>query len=181
MPQPQSPAGVPGTPSGQLPVYGGASGLSKVLNPDISVIGDFLGAVGRDPGRDVPTLELHEAEVGFQAIIDPYARGDFFLSFGQEGVALEEGYITFTSLPGGFVAKVGKMRSAFGVVNTLHTHNLPWTDRPLVTEHLVGGEDGINGCFGQSHLAGAERPFPGSDRPGLPGRLERRLPRDAAG
>ena len=144
MPQPQSPAGVPGTPSGQLPVYGGASGLSKVLNPDISVIGDFLGAVGRDPGRDVPTLELHEAEVGFQAIIDPYARGDFFLSFGQEGVALEEGYITFTSLPGGFVAKVGKMRSAFGVVNTLHTHNLPWTDRPLVTEHLVGGEDGIN-------------------------------------
>ena len=144
MPQPQSPAGVPGTPSGSLPVYGGASGLSKVLNPDISVIGDFLGAVGRDPGRDVPTLELHEAEVGFQAIIDPYARGDFFLSFGQEGVALEEGYITFTSLPGGFVAKVGKMRSAFGVVNTLHTHNLPWTDRPLVTEHLVGGEDGIN-------------------------------------
>jgi hypothetical protein len=127
-----------------LPVYGGASAAAKILNPDISVIGDFLGAVGRDPNRSVPTLEMHESEVGFQAIIDPYARGDFFLTFGQEGVDLEEGYLTFTSLPGGFVAKVGKMRSAFGVVNTLHNHILPWTDRPLVTEHLVGGEDGIN-------------------------------------
>jgi hypothetical protein len=38
---------------------------------------------------------------------------------------------------------VGKMRAAFGKVNTLHNHVLPWTDRPLVTQNLVGGEDGI--------------------------------------
>ncbi len=42
------------------------------------------------------------------------------------------------------MAKVGKMRSSFGVVNTLHNHVLPWTDRPLVTDNLVGGEDGIS-------------------------------------
>ena len=35
------------------------------------------------------------------------------------------------------------MRAAFGKVNTLHNHVLPWTDRPLVTQNLVGGEDGI--------------------------------------
>jgi hypothetical protein len=35
------------------------------------------------------------------------------------------------------------MRAAFGKVNTLHNHVLPWTDRPLVTNNLVGGEDGI--------------------------------------
>jgi hypothetical protein len=29
-------------------------------------------------------------------------------------------------------------------VNTLHNHVLPWTDRPLVTQNLLGGEDGIN-------------------------------------
>ena len=34
----------PETPVGPLPVYGGASAAaSKVFNPDISVIGDFLG------------------------------------------------------------------------------------------------------------------------------------------
>ena len=36
------------------------------------------------------------------------------------------------------------MRAAFGKVNTLHNHVLPWTDRPLVTDNLVGGEDGID-------------------------------------
>ena len=143
-PAPQAATAAASTTPGQLPVYGGLSAASKVLNPDISVIGDFLGAVGRDPNRSVPTLEMHESEVGLQAIVDPYARADFFLTFGEEGVNLEEGYLTFTALPGGFVGKVGKMRSAFGIVNTLHNHVLPWTDRPLVTENLVGGEDGIN-------------------------------------
>ncbi len=137
------PAGAPGTPSGALPVYGGASALAKVLNPDISAIGDFIGGVGHNPVRPIPALQMHESEAGFQAIIDPYARGDFFISFGEHGVDLEEGYITFTSLPAGFVAKVGKMRSSFGVVNTLHNHVLPWIDRPQVTDSLVGGEDGI--------------------------------------
>jgi hypothetical protein len=80
----------------------------------------------------------------FQAIIDPYARGDFFLSFGESGVNLEEGYITFTALPAGLVTKVGKIRAAFGKVNMTHNHLLPWVDRPLVTNSLVGGEDGID-------------------------------------
>jgi hypothetical protein len=131
--------------------YGGAGGsAAKALNPDISVIGDFIGAAGKNdapllaPQQPFPSLQMHESEVGLQAIIDPYARGDFFISFGEEGVGLEEGYITLTALPKGFVAKVGKMRSAFGKVNGLHNHVLPWVDRPLVTTNLVGGEDGID-------------------------------------
>ena len=137
-------------PPSQLPVYGGANAMAKILNPDISVIGDFLGATGQSRvppalGRGPqPLLEMHESEVAFQAIVDPYARADFFLSFGETGVSVEEGYITFTALPAGFVAKVGKFRSAFGKVNTLHNHVLPWTDRPLMTDNLVGGEDGID-------------------------------------
>jgi hypothetical protein len=130
---------------------GGAGGsAAKALNPDISVIGDFIGAAGKNdasifaPQQPFPSLQMHESEIGLQAIIDPYAKGDFFISFGEEGVDLEEGYITFTALPGGVVAKVGKMRSAFGKVNGLHNHVLPWVDRPLVTTNLVGGEDGID-------------------------------------
>lgn len=130
--------------NGQVPVYGGATGQAKALNPDISLIGDFLAAVGHNPVRPVPTMEMHETELGLQAIIDPYARADAFISFGEEGVNLEEGYLTFTALPAGIVARAGKMRAAFGKVNTLHNHVLPWTDRPLVTENLVGGEDGID-------------------------------------
>jgi hypothetical protein len=147
-PQPtaQVPAGAEGAggPAGTLPVYGGASVGSKVFNPDMAVIGDFLGAAGRNKVNPSPALEMHESEASFQAIVDPYARADFFVSFGEEGVELEEGYLTLTTLPGGLLTKVGKMRSAFGKVNTLHNHVLPWTDRPLVTQNLVGGEDGIS-------------------------------------
>lgn len=135
----------------QEPSLGGAEGsAAKALNPDISVIGDFIGALGGNSQQNmvslepIPAFQMHESEVGFQSIIDPYARGDFFISFGEEGVNLEEGYITFTALPAGFVAKVGKMRSAFGKVNTMHNHVLPWVERPLVSNNLVAGEDGIN-------------------------------------
>ena len=133
-----------GGPTGALPIYGTASLGSKIFNPDAAVIGDFLGAAGRNKVDPQPGFEMHESEASFQAIVDPYARADFFISFGEAGVDLEEGYMTFTSLPGRFLTKVGKMRAAFGKVNTLHNHVLPWTDRPIVTRNLVGGEDGID-------------------------------------
>src|SRR5215471_11570103 len=123
---------------------GAGAAAAKALNPDISVIGDFISGLGHNPVNPTPTFQMHESEVGLQAIVDPYARADFFISFGEEGVNLEEGFITFTALPKNFVAKVGKMRAAFGKVNTLHNHVLPWVDRPLVTQNLVGGEDGID-------------------------------------
>ena len=140
LPPPAPPAG-----ETQSAMLGGAGGsAAKALNPDISAIGDFISVAGHNPVQPSPSLQMHESELGIQAIIDPYARGDFFLSFGEEGVDVEEGYITFTALPGGFVAKAGKMRAAFGKVNTMHNHVLPWVDRPLVTNNLVGGEDGID-------------------------------------
>jgi hypothetical protein len=144
LPQAQPPA-LASEAGAQTVVLGGAGGsAAKALNPDISAIGDFISVAGHNPVQPSPSLQMHESELGFQAIIDPYARGDFFLSFGEEGVNLEEGYITFTALPAGVVAKVGKMRAAFGKVNTLHNHVLPWVDRPLATNNLVGGEDGID-------------------------------------
>jgi type II secretory pathway pseudopilin PulG len=132
-----------GGPSGTLPLYGAGAASSKVFNPDMAVIGDFLGAAGRNTVNPSPALEMHESEASFQAIVDPYARADFFVSFSEEGVELEEGFVTFPTLPGGLLAKAGKVRAAFGKVNTLHNHVLPWTDRPLVIGNLVNGEEGI--------------------------------------
>lgn len=132
-----------GGPSGALPVYGSEASASKVFNPDMAVIGNFLGAAGKNEIRPTPALELPESELSLQAIVDPYARADFFISFGEEGVGVEEGFVTFPTLPGGLLMKVGRQRAAFGKVNTLHSHVVPWTDRPLVTENLVGGEEGI--------------------------------------
>jgi hypothetical protein len=147
--------------STQTQTFGGASGNAKLLNPDISLIGDFIGTVGHNAVVPGPSLEMHESEVGIQAIIDPYARADAFISFGETGVNVEEAYVTFTSLPAGLLLKVGKKRADFGKVNTIHNHALPFIDRPLVTNNLVGGEDGIDdaGFFLSRFLAAPKNWF----------------------
>jgi len=145
---PQSPPAAPQAPpvAEAPPPQAPAANTSKVFNPDIAVIGNFIAAGGRSTGNPDPpkAFELSEAELSLQAAVDPYARADVFLSFGEHGVNVEEGYVTFPTLPLGLLLKAGKMRAAVGKVNTLHTHVLPWADRPLVTRNLLGGEDGID-------------------------------------
>ncbi len=143
----QAPPAQPDVPPAQpdtLPSAGATAGASKMFNPDISVIGNFVGVAGKNPMSDEPPLALTEVESAFQAVVDPYARADFFLAAGPDGLEVEEGYITFTSLPGGLLLKAGKMRSQFGKTNAMHTHILPWADRPLVSRNLFGGEEGVS-------------------------------------
>jgi hypothetical protein len=141
----QVPSGAAGAggPTGTLPVYGNPSVTSKIFNPDIAVIGNFLGTAGTNDVDPGPTLALNEAEASFQAVVDPYARADFFLAFSPEGVEIEEGFLTFSTLPGGLLAKVGKLKQQVGKVNTLHAHALPWSDTPLAIRNLLGGEEGL--------------------------------------
>jgi len=117
---------------------------AKAFNPDMSVLANFVGVAGKNDHSDQPPLGLSEVEAAFQAIVDPYARADFYLAASPEGVEVEEGFITFNTLPAGLLLKAGKMRAEFGKVNRLHTHVLPWADRPLVTRNLVGGDEGIS-------------------------------------
>jgi hypothetical protein len=83
--QAQVPEGAqgPGGPGAALPVYSNATAASKVFNPDIAVIGDFMGATGSNHVHPDPALQMLESEVAFQAIVDPYARADFFFSYGE--------------------------------------------------------------------------------------------------
>ncbi len=129
-------------PAAAPPAESAAS--SKVFNPDIAVIGNLLGTAGSNPVSPSPAIQLKEAEVSFQAVVDPYARADFFVSFGQDEVSLEEGYITFPTIPGGLLVKAGQLRTAFGKINPQHPHTLPWPDKPLVMRNLLGGDDGLD-------------------------------------
>lgn len=137
------PPAVPGPPPTPAASPAVPVSSSKYFNPDIAAIGNFVGAAGPSPGGGEPSLNMQEAEISFQAVVDPYARADFFVTLGPDEVALEEGYITFPTLPGGLLAKVGKMRDAFGKVNAQHPHTLPYADRPLVVTNLTGGDEGL--------------------------------------
>jgi hypothetical protein len=113
------------------------------FNPDIGFIGNLIGAAGEAAESPaiaaLPSWTLQESEASFQAVIDPYARADFFLAFGEEGVEVEEGYASFTALPAGMLLRAGKMRANFGRLNAFHNHTLPWADRPFVMFNLLGG------------------------------------------
>lgn len=128
-----------------------ATGLqaSNLLNPNVSVIGWFSGEAGRrhlDPDEELPpALDLKEAELGFQSIIDPYARADFFISVKREGVDLEEGYLNWFHLPHDLALKVGKFRPDFGKFNRTHAPETAFADRPLVHERFFGDE-GLSGA-----------------------------------
>ena len=137
----QQAAAAPPPPSQPPPAAPTAS--SKVFNPDVAVIGNLLGTAGTNTVSPSPSIEFKEAEVSFQAAVDPYARADFFVSFGQDEASLEEGFITFPTVPGGLLVRAGRMRTAFGKLNPLHPHVLPWPDKPLVTRNLVGGDEGL--------------------------------------
>ena len=90
-----------------------------------------------------PAFQLHEAEATFQAVVDPYARADFFFSFTPDSVDVEEGFLTFPTLPGGLLMKVGKFREQIGKANTQHAHTLPWVDQPIVLGNLLNTDEGF--------------------------------------
>jgi hypothetical protein len=127
---------------------------SKAFNPDISAIGNFIGKAGQEnpfeygPNNLRAPFRLDEAEVAFQAFIDPYAKGNFFLSVTPDGIDVEEGYAQFVTLPWDLTAKAGKFKAMFGKANTWHTHVRPWVDQPLVIHNFFGDEqfhgDGIS-------------------------------------
>lgn len=112
------------------------------FNPAIAVIGNFLASAGNNPVQPSPAFQVEESEISFQAVVDPYARADLFLSFTNEGVEVEEGYVTFLALPWQTQAKAGKFKVQFGKVNTLHLHVLPWADEPLPYQNILFQQEG---------------------------------------
>jgi hypothetical protein len=123
----------------------GATQTASYFNPAISVIGNFIAVGGTNRVEDRPSMSLEESELGLQAVVDPYARADFFISFTDEEAAVEEGFLTFTALPWDLLVKVGRMKVAFGKINTLHPHVWQWVDSPLTQDNLLGGEEGWKG------------------------------------
>ena len=131
----------------------------QILNPEISVTGDVVGSfVAPNGAANNFSGTPREFEFSFQSALDPYTRTKIFVTReedfeiagvpeeeGEEegqGFEIEEGYMYWVGLPGGFGAKVGKFRQEIGLYNRWHTHALFEVERPLVTTALLG-EDGL--------------------------------------
>ncbi len=161
----------PADPAAQAP---GESGLN-VFNPAISVFGNALLRVdNRDVVEEVhgetvvldDRFLLREAELDFRSAIDPYADAVLVLAAhsrepGHYETEIEEGYFTIKSLPFGFweepplgtELKVGRFLTSTGILNRLHTHDLPQTNSGLAFENFFGHHHyAADGVSARMHL-----------------------------
>jgi hypothetical protein len=153
VPPPSAPSGTSGTSQGQA---GGSPFARILLLPDISAIGsgalawNSLDVETASPRSD-PFAPAHkfqpifqELELGVQAVVDPYARADIFLSFSPDGAGVEEAYLTTLGLPLGFQLRAGQLYAPFGRQNQQHAHTWDFVDRPLALARLLA-VDGLGG------------------------------------
>ena len=115
---------------------------AAALNPEISATGD-IRLVARE-GRQRDNGVAREFEVALQSALDPYSNTKIFLTFEDEEVGVEEGYIYWTGLPGRLRVDVGKFRQQIGDLNRWHLHALPETEYPLVYQRFLSPE-GLTG------------------------------------
>ena len=115
---------------------------ASALNPEISATGD-VRLVARE-GRQRDNGVAREFEVAFQSALDPYSDTKVFLTFENDEVGVEEGYLYWTGLPGRLRLDVGKFRQQVGDLNRWHLHALPETEYPLVYQRFLSPE-GLSG------------------------------------
>jgi hypothetical protein len=128
-----------------------------VVNPDISAIGQLRAGLSGDPAspdKGEPALSLGETELILDAWLNPYLKGNFTLSGGEEGVGVEEAYASWVKgLPLGLGLKAGKYRMGFGKLNPVHPHVNPFIDPPDAWISLMpGGEEGFNEAAVQASI-----------------------------
>jgi hypothetical protein len=125
-------------------------------NPEISAIPRFL--IATDDGGKLeegkrefsrPEFTFQELELVLSAYLNPYAKGDIVLTLPgpdpeQGKLGLEELYATILrGLPGDLNLRIGKYRTEFGKLNSMHPHAWPFVTQPLVAERFIG-EGGFN-------------------------------------
>lgn len=129
------------TPEASEAAAAGSERNLNRLNPEISITGDMVGFYTDHAGDNREDFDAREFELNFQSALDPFSLTKWTLSFSpEEGVDIEEGYISYTNLPGGLGLTAGKMRQTFGVLNRWHLHALPQLDYPLALQTYFGDE-----------------------------------------
>jgi len=88
-------------------------------------------------------FNLNYAELALHSTVGPWFDADAIFHLRPDSFEIEEAYLTTRKLPYGLNAKVGKFRSNFGRINSIHQHAWNFTSQPLVFEGLLGTE-GIN-------------------------------------
>lgn len=108
-------------------------------NPEISATGD-IRFIARDEDIQRDNAVAHEFEIALQSSLDPYSTAKIFVGFSEDEIAVEEGYLYYTGLPGHVRLDLGKFRQEVGDFNRWHLHALPQAEYPLVYQRYLSPE-----------------------------------------
>lgn len=121
------------------------TGASRAFNPAISLNALILGHAldsaesesgeggDHEHGHGFPEegFSVQELELRFTADIDAYARANATIAAHEGEIEIEEIYADLFRLPAGLGLRAGQFYAPFSRENTLHTHQLPFTQRSL--------------------------------------------------
>ena len=116
----------------------------QALNPEISVVGDFLfSAIHNDGRRKRSDSSLRTFGIHFESYLDPYTRMKAAVPVMEGDAKLGEAYLTRYGVLPNVNVTLGKFRQQFGVVNRWHKHALDQVDFPMPLR-MIFGEGGLN-------------------------------------
>jgi hypothetical protein len=127
-----------------------ATGISRAMNPAISVNTLLLGRVSRDdPSREANGIDLQEMEMQFTSIVDPFWTADLVVALhpehGHEGegahgyaVDFEVARLEYRNMPRGLGLNIGKDYLNFGKHVPLHTHQYAFVEAPIGVMAFTG-------------------------------------------
>jgi hypothetical protein len=123
------------------------------IKPKVSATGDFVANLGDDKhmSHDDDRFDLRGVDIDFTGDIDDVARAVFNLSYHDEDLSLEEGYLdVWDILPYKTDLRLGRFRVNFGLLNTIHPHALMQVDYPAIYRTYLGHEGYIDEGLGIS-------------------------------
>lgn len=117
------------------------------IKPRISATGDFVANLSDD--RHMRTeddrFDLRGVDIDFIGEIDDVARAYFNISYHDDDLSLEEGYLdAWDVLPFKTDVRLGRFRVNFGLLNTIHPHALMQVDYPAIYRVFLGHEGYID-------------------------------------
>ncbi len=140
-----------------------ATGISRLMNPSISLNSLLLGQVSRDvPTREANQFDLQELELRFTSVVDPFWTADMIIGFhahghgdegeheaesdheaeGESGIVaeVEKVMVEYRNMPRNLGLRVGKDHLDFGKHNPLHTHMYAFVKAPVGITAFLGDE-----------------------------------------
>jgi len=121
--------------------------LLSSIKPRISITGDFVANLSDD--RHIRTEEdrfdLRGVDINLSGEIDDIGKAFVNIAYHEDDVVLEEAYLdVYDILPFKTDLRLGKFRTNFGLLNTVHPHALPQVDYPAIYRAYLGEEGYID-------------------------------------